>query len=779
MKAAFTTRGSLIRTKSMKTHLLIAALALAVTAETQAVSVTGQVARSVSSTAVVGARVTLFTPDLQLFREARTDAGGAYQFSLVGSGNYQLGVAAPGFEYQQRTVAILNAPVEASFLLIAETNGGRWRIVGNTDPELLDGTGSGTLLPTGDIFFCHDTEDPVMFDPVSGIKWYPPDSLTAQGCHTATLNTDGGLFLMGGSMGGNPQDPVVKIAKVYMRNTNAWVRKSDMNVGRWYPGMVRLPDERLLILGGELNNPGYGRTNGCEIYNPRSNSWTFTGSFNLPTEIPPALLLFSGEVLKTWRYPELYNIGSGVWRPAANMIQTRRGQNNGDHADHEVVHLPDGRVMVVGILPEPLSGNTRFCEFYNPSNNTWSLGPNPRAIRGQPEALILPDGRVLAFGGQYTGPLPSPVPLANAGTIPNCTKVCDLYDPASNSWRAMAELNRFIHYHNVTLLVPDGRVIATGGAGLTANRSFAGDDSSIEAFEPPYLFRGVRPRIDWLSTTDLVQGSNFTMNVSLASAVTKVLLVSAQAVTHWVDGGPQRSLSLDFTQNGVLISAAVPVDPARALAGYYILFAMVDDVPSVGRIVRVTPLPVVRPTLPAVSITALDNGASEPGSDTATFRVTRSGVTNSPLTVNYMVGGSAVNGADYNSLSNFVVIPAGSSNGMIVLNPRDDTAAEGSEFVSLTLFETAGYNANLSNAVVTVADNEASAPPFALQLALPSSNLFRLTLTGPATRLYSVDVATELDSWTLWTTLVNTNGIAQIFEALSTNTNLFFRARLE
>ena len=63
---------------------------------------------------------------------------------------------------------------------------------------------------------------------------------------------------------------------------------------------------RLLILGGELNNPGYGRTNGCEIYDPRSNSWTNTGSFNLPTEIPPAILLYTGEMLKTWPYPELY-----------------------------------------------------------------------------------------------------------------------------------------------------------------------------------------------------------------------------------------------------------------------------------------------------------------------------------------------------------------------------------------------------------------------------------------------------------------------------------------
>ena len=768
-----------IKTKPMKPfQFLIVALTLIVASETRAVSVSGQVTRSVSSNAIAGARVTLFTPDLQFFREARTDAGGAFQFSLVGSGSYELGVAALGLEYQQRTIAVSNVSVAANFLLSAETNGGRWRIVGNTDPELLDGSGSGTLLPTGEIFFCHDTEDPIMFDPVSGLKWYPPDSLSAQGCHTTTLNTDGGLFLTGGSMGGNPQDPVVKIAKTYMRNTNVWLRKADMNVGRWYPGLVRLPDERLLILGGELNNPGYGRTNGCELYDPRSNSWTFTGSFNLPTEIPPALLLFTGEVLKTWRYPELYNLSSGMWRPAANMMQARRGQNNGDHADHEVVHLADGRVMVVGILPEPLSGNTRFCEFYNPSNNTWSLGPNPRAIRGQPEALILPDGRVLAFGGQYSGPNPAPVPLANAGTIPNCTKVADLYDPASNSWRAMTDLNRFIHYHNVTLLVPDGRVIATGGAGLTANRSFAGDDSSIEAFEPPYLFRGVRPRIDSLSTTDLVLGSNFTMNVSLASSLTKVLLVSAQAVTHWVDGGPQRSLALDFTQTGALVTATVPTDPARALAGYYILFAMVDDIPSVGRMVRVTPTPMAPPSLPVVSITALDASASEPGADTGMFRITRVGVTNTPLTVSYAVSGSAVNGLDYNTLSNFVVIPAGSSNMTISLTPRDDTAAEGTEAVTLGLFDTAGYNASSStNAVIMIADDEATVPAFALQLDLLSGNLLRLTLTGPATRLYSIDAANELNSWMPWTTLVNSNGTAQIFEAVNANTNLFFRAR--
>ena len=392
---------------------------------------------------------------------------------------------------------------------------------------------------------------------------------------------------------------------------------------------------------------------------------------------------------------------------------------------------------------------------------------------------MLPDGRVLSFGGQYSGTNPPPVPLANAGTIPNCTRVCDLYDPASNSWRALADMNRFIHYHNVTVLVPDGRVIATGGAGLTSNRSFAGDDSSIEAFEPPYLFRGVRPRIDWLSTTDLVLGSNFTLRVSLTEAVTRLALVSARATTHWVDGGPQRYLSLDFTQTGLLVEAALPNDPVRALAGYYILFAMVDDIPSVGRIIRITPTATPRPLVPDVSLAALDANASEPGADSATFQVTRTGATNAPLTVSYNVGGNAVNGVDYTTLSNYAVIPTGSFTANITVTPQDDSFAEGTETVSVALFDTAGYTAGPgTNALVSLADDEPAPPPFSLRLTNPTNDLLNLTLTGPATRAFALEASTNLVAWEPLTTLLSTTNGARLIDLMPANTpHQFFRAR--
>src|SRR5438445_2589863 len=343
-----------------------------------AVPVAGTVRNTSTSQPIPGARVTLFSADLRFFREQRTGASGGFEFDYIGEGNYQLGVAAPGYEYDEHGLSVLNVVAPLLIGLGPETNGGRWTIVGNTEPELLGGSGSGSLLPSGEVFFCHDTEEPIVFDPVSGLKWYPPDSGTAEGCHIVTVNTDGRLFFAGGSMGGNPLDPVVKMSNGYWRGTNGWTYYNDMNTGRWYPGLVRLPDERLLILGGELNDPGYGRTNGCEIYDPRSNSWTLTGSFNLPTEVPPTVVLYTGEVLKTWRYPEIYNIGTGTWRAAATMMQARNGAAGGDHCDHEIVFLPDGRVMAVGIAPTVTNASTRHGEFCDPTNNVIGLGLNPR-----------------------------------------------------------------------------------------------------------------------------------------------------------------------------------------------------------------------------------------------------------------------------------------------------------------------------------------------------------------------------------------------------------------
>lgn len=760
----------------MKT-LYISQIALLahLTSTLQSAEISGLVNRGIDGIPLANVRVTLFRPDLRFFREVRTGTDGRYTFKSVPEGSYQLGAALPRLEYGEASINVLGASATRDFTLAAETQGGRWSIVGNTTPELLDGTGSGSLLPSGELMVCHNEIEPVAFAPMSATKWFPPGSGSVQGCHITTLLTDGRLLFVGGSMNnGNPRDPIPRTVKVFNRFTNSWAQVAQINIGRWYPGIVRLPDERLLVVGGELDGPT-GRTNTCEIYDPVANTWTMTGSFNLPTEIPPTFMLYTGEVFKSWRYPEIYNLGSGLWRAGPNMVQGRNGAAAGGHCDHEAVMLEDGRILAVGIDPVTLSGATRFTEIYDPVANSWSPGPNARHFRTQPEAIMLPDSRVLTFGGQYTGTLPATTPLQSAGLVPNCTKVADLYDPATNAFRAMADLNRFIHYHSIAVLAPDGRVLATGGAG---GGSLFGNDASIEAFEPPYLFRGVRPRIAMISSTDLVAGGNFTMDVVNTSAVTKVVLVGARNSTHWVDGGPQRILPLSFTQSGSSLNVTLPSDTVRLLPGYYLLFAMVDDIPSVARMVRVTANVAPAQARPVVSIALTDASAGEPG-NTATFAITRTGTTTSPLVVPLDQFGNAVNGTDFANVPPYIIIPAGQASAGFTLTPLDDTLAEGAETVTLALQLNAGFviDSSLPSATLSLADNEPGPPPsLGLLIGLPAPNRYELTLTGIADRRYVVETSEDLFTWFPLTEIVTDPLPKRLSESVGTPKR-FFRAR--
>lgn len=79
------------------------------------------------------------------------------------------------------------------------------------------------------------------------------------------------------------------------------------------------------------------------------------------------------------------------------------------------------------------------------------------------------------------------------------------------------------------------------------------------------------------------------MTVSRTNAITSVVLIGMSAISHWMDGGVPRLLHLDFTQVSSMVTADVPADLVVAPIGYYLLFAMVDDIPSEGRIVSIGP----------------------------------------------------------------------------------------------------------------------------------------------------------------------------------------------
>ena len=527
------------------------------------------------------ARVTLFDDSLATFREIRSSASGTYQFSPAPAGVYHLGVAQPGKAYAQVDVTLGTVSVQQDVSLVAETNPGQWNIIGNTLGETFDASDIGIILTDGRIMYCHDTLTPVIFNPTNGQSVQGSSSGLAQGCMNITLLPDGRPIFVGGQPGSDPGQftNAVRYVKAYNPSANSWQRLTDLQAptGRWYPGMVRFADGSMMVMGGGTCCQAV-RTATCERLNLTTLTWSFTGSMLNPSEYTPTALLYTGEVLATWWPPQLYNPVSGTWRATGNFNQTDRGWPN--HSDHSLVILSDGRALAIGIRRTG-TGPATMGEIYNPATGTWSLTTNPTLPRYQSEVVQLPDGKVLAAAGEAPGD-PSPIP-----NVLGVVKWSDLFDSSTNTWRRVADMNQFREYHAVTLLVADGRVLTTGGTIIQFSNP--ANSADVEAFSPPYLFRGVRPQITSVTSTRLPRGGAVSLGIFPATRLTSMVLIGTGATTHWVDAGVQRRLVLPVTQSGSVATASLPLDPNVLPAGQYFLFGMVDDIPSIGRIVQVLP----------------------------------------------------------------------------------------------------------------------------------------------------------------------------------------------
>ena len=111
-----------------------------------------------------------------------------------------------------------------------------------------------------------------------------------------------------------------------------------------------------------------------------------------------------------------------------------------------------------------------------------------------------------------------------------------------------------------------------------------------------------------------------------------------------------------------------------------------------------------------VSVAAFDALASETGTNTGAFRLTRSGSATllaSPLTVTYAITGTATNGTDYQSVPVTATFLANQSSVDVVVTPLADATSEGSESVILTLTTVDPYDlGSPATATVTITDTD-------------------------------------------------------------------------
>ena len=193
------------------------------------------------------------------------------------------------------------------------------------------------------------------------------------------------------------------------------------------------------------------------------------------------------------------------------------------------------------------------------------------------------------------------------------------------------------------------------------------------------------------------------------------------------------------TGSAATLSNAAIVNPTFTadLGGTYTAQLIVSDgaLPSAPSTVTITV-----PALPTVTIVATKPNAAETGLVPGEFTFTRSGPTAVALTVSFSIGGTAVNGSDYQAISGSVTIPAGQASTTLTITPLADAVIEPDETVILTLIAnpTVYLIGSPSSATVTIADGVpntvtiVATTPNAAETGLVPG-VFTFTRTGPTT----------------------------------------------
>jgi hypothetical protein len=285
--------------------------------------------------------------------------------------------------------------------------------------------------------------------------WVSTGSMsTAREYHTATLLPSGTVLAVGGGsflLG-------LASAETYNPNTGIWTLTGSLASARTYHTATLLRNGTVLVSGG-LNDLALA---GAELYDTTAGTWSVTGSMSTTRWLHTATLLPDGTVLAvggsggpnsttTLASAEIYNPATGNWTVTGSMSTVRYG--------HTATLLPNGMVLVSGGNDVSLSDGgpaLASAEIYNPATGTWTLTGSMSTARYSHTATLLPNGTVLVNGG------------GTGNGYQTILSSAEIYNPATGTWAPTGSMTMGRYAHTTNLL-PSGKLLVAGGAGLLAS----------------------------------------------------------------------------------------------------------------------------------------------------------------------------------------------------------------------------------------------------------------------------------------------------------------------
>jgi hypothetical protein len=455
-------------------------------------------------------------------------------------------------------------------------------------------------------------------------------------CSDVTLLSDGRVLMAGGTdwynepalMDRNEGDPNdvglielegLRSAWLFDPKSISFSPAATMKFGRWYPGMVEMPDGKVTIFGGVtklIKSGQLGQVRRTETYDPTTDTWTENyvspqSENELPLQprlhLTPNGKVFYGGAGQTGPFgaaaDEALMALQQLWDPQTKTWGVVGPAPLGIRGTAASVPLPltppydEMTILDFGgtlgrMWPAvPFSTLTTVDRYSRVANR---MTGNLHHARWFASGVLLPDGKVLAVGGGDKDETLDP-----GAEIAVLT--AELYDPGTGRWTEVAAHTRDRTYHNSAFLLPDMRVLLGGhaptaahygGANQDQGRPFVNNDNdpSFEVFSPPYLFRGARPQIS-RAPAGIAYGERFSIGTPQANEIESVVLMKTPSPQHAIDSD-QRSLMLQFTRTGRnTLEAVAPPSSTVSPPGFYYLVvnrtSRRGPTPSVARIVRV------------------------------------------------------------------------------------------------------------------------------------------------------------------------------------------------
>jgi hypothetical protein len=492
---------------------------------------------------------------------------------------------------------------------------------------------NAAMLPTGAIMFWGPSFPNEPRNRGNAALWYPgkgfgsnsftevpppsldPDGPGPQGIDAAPLFCSGASMLASGEVliaGGTyvypdqyENDPYTKFTGIdlvltFNPWTKRWTEQPRMNAGRWYPGQVLLADGRSVFLSGYTEEaPGGVVNRDLEVFTPaaqpggvgsvdlKPSGERLAGLYPHLITLPDSNVLLAGPAR---RDSAVLNTSTFTWEDGPRASRARVGGNAilnpGPPAGAWTVTQIGGYDLAV----KDANGNhraTASSETINANPNAtggWKSGPSMHLPRAYQNTVLLPDRTMVAVGGN------------NGTTVADGKYAIDpqgkqrqveLYNPATKQWRLGPAEVEDRGYHSTAVLMPNGKVWSAGDNKhpVESDGGFALTDTA-EIYSPPYMFKGPRPLIT-SAPGQLDWGEAFSVGFDTSRpSADKAVLIAPGSTTHGDDSN-QRLVTLKLQGgNTNHINLVAPPSAAVAPPGYYMLFILHGDVPSVAKWVR-------------------------------------------------------------------------------------------------------------------------------------------------------------------------------------------------